>query len=161
MISPEPVHDMIGPVLISHRIMLFRLTQVFRLRYVSPFSYLLSTSNLIRSCYQFAPRARTKPAQIKCSEGYINLIPEWAKINGDIWLTPFHNLHDWWRKVESYVQELISHNKSPLLTLSSPLLLPLSGATLLSLYPVRSTLCQLPTSIWWGGDWGKTLLTTL
>ena len=47
-----------------------------------------------------------KPTQIKCSEGFINQIPAWTEVRGDIRLTPFYNMRDCMRKVEGYVQEL-------------------------------------------------------
>ena len=47
-----------------------------------------------------------KPTQIRCSEGFINQIPAWTEVRGDIRLTPFYNMRDCMRKVEGYVQEL-------------------------------------------------------
>ena len=47
-----------------------------------------------------------KPTQIRCSEGFINQIPVWTEVRGDIRLTPFYNMRDCMRKVEGYVQEL-------------------------------------------------------
>ena len=55
--------------------------------------------------YQFTSPCTMKPTQIKCSEGSINQIPEWAEIRGDIRLTPFYNMRDCMKKVEEELND--------------------------------------------------------
>ena len=47
-----------------------------------------------------------KPTQMEMFQGSINQIPAWAKVSGDIRLTPFYEVKDVMTAVEKYVEEL-------------------------------------------------------
>eukprot|EP00299_Pterocystis_sp_00344_P012825 c6213_g1_i1.p1 GENE.c6213_g1_i1~~c6213_g1_i1.p1 ORF type:complete len:434 (-),score=107.52 c6213_g1_i1:33-1334(-) len=59
--------------------------------------------------YNFASPSTLKPTQIKCSEGSLNQLPPWCEIQGDVRLTPFYNVAECMKKLESYVADI---NKS-------------------------------------------------
>lgn len=64
------------------------------------------------SRYRFASSSTLKPTQLSCSEGGLNQLPAWCKIQGDIRLTPFYDLDDCHAKVEAYVAEINNNIES-------------------------------------------------
>eukprot|EP00455_Lapot_gusevi_P026648 TRINITY_DN280_c0_g1_i1.p1 TRINITY_DN280_c0_g1~~TRINITY_DN280_c0_g1_i1.p1 ORF type:complete len:434 (-),score=191.11 TRINITY_DN280_c0_g1_i1:127-1428(-) len=56
--------------------------------------------------YLFNVGSSLKPTQMRCAPGGLNQIPGWATIEGDMRITPFHEVKDVMQKVEQYVREI-------------------------------------------------------
>jgi len=62
--------------------------------------------------YGFQSTSSLKPTQIRCTPGGLNQINPQCIVQGDIRLTPFHNLDECRRKVEGYVADINKNIRS-------------------------------------------------
>jgi len=62
--------------------------------------------------YGFQSTSSLKPTQIRCSPGGLNQINPLCVVQGDIRLTPFHNLKECMTKVEGYVADVNKNLRS-------------------------------------------------
>jgi len=67
--------------------------------------------------YKFLTSSTMKPTQIKCSTGSLNQICPTCTVEGDIRVTPFYDVKDVAKAVESYVEKI---NNDPDVLLSHP-----------------------------------------
>lgn len=56
--------------------------------------------------YAFATPSTMKPTQMECAKGALNQLPPWARMSGDVRLTPFYDAREVMKTISGYVDDI-------------------------------------------------------